>query len=110
MERETQELHCHNCNNYVQFKIDTEQNGNHEIVCPVCGHIHYRLVVNGIITESRWNSNNNNVITGSFYIATILSSSVTSSYSAYVVNSPSTSDCTVFTYGSWGNNGTQGFI
>jgi DNA-directed RNA polymerase subunit RPC12/RpoP len=114
MEREKQELHCHNCDCYVQFEIDTQQNGNHEIRCPNCGHIHYRLVVNGIITESRWNPNNNvligNVYTGTLYTATIISYGTTSVYGNYVINSPSSSDCTVFTYGSWGNNGTQGFI
>ncbi len=113
MERETQELHCHNCNCYVQFKIDTEQNGNHEIRCPNCGHIHYRLVVNGIITELRWNNNNaliGNQYTGIFCTATILSSSSASQYGTYVANSPLTSDCTVFSYNTWGNNGNTGYI
>jgi transcription elongation factor Elf1 len=37
---EAQELHCHNCDKYVQFTIDTELNGNHVLECPNCGHEH----------------------------------------------------------------------
>ena len=49
MNKQRQELHCHACNNYVQFDIDVEQNGNHVIICPNCGHEHCRVVRNGII-------------------------------------------------------------
>ena len=53
---ERQELYCHGCGNYVQFDVDMSLNGNHELTCPVCGHIHYRVVQNGRITEERWRS------------------------------------------------------
>ena len=55
---EMQELHCHNCNGYVQFPIDMSLNGNHELKCPACGHSHYRVVENGIITGERYDSAN----------------------------------------------------
>ena len=55
---ERQELHCHNCDRYVQFDIDTELNGRHILNCPNCGHEHYRIVSDGIITDERWGSNN----------------------------------------------------
>lgn len=51
---ERQELSCTECGRYVQFDMDFELDGNHEIMCPECGHIHYRVVENGKITETRW--------------------------------------------------------
>lgn len=53
-----QELHCHNCNRYVQFELDLAINGNHVLNCPNCGHQHYRVVCNGRITGDRWASAN----------------------------------------------------
>ena len=53
---ERQEIHCHNCNRYVQFTIDLALNGNHTLDCPNCGHQHFRYVENGIITDVRWRS------------------------------------------------------
>lgn len=53
---ERQELHCHACNQYVQFDIDLSLNGNHVLECPNCGHEHFRVVKDGVITESRWKS------------------------------------------------------
>lgn len=60
---ERQELHCHDCNRYVQFDIDVELNGNHVLECPNCGHEHCRVVDNGIITDVRWDQRNGNVPT-----------------------------------------------
>lgn len=57
-----QEIHCHNCLKYVQFDLDLEMNGNHELTCPVCGHKHLRVVKNGEITEERWGTTNAPVI------------------------------------------------
>lgn len=51
-----QELACTNCNRYVQFNMDFALDGNHEITCPKCGHVHYRVVRDGKITEDRWQS------------------------------------------------------
>jgi hypothetical protein len=53
---ERQELYCHACNGYVRFNIDTALDGNHTIICPNCGHEHYRLVNKGVITDIRWKS------------------------------------------------------
>ena len=53
---ERQELFCHNCSMYVQFNMDMSINGNHTLTCPNCGHKHYRVVWNGIITDDRWAS------------------------------------------------------
>ena len=52
--KERQEIHCHECNRYVQFDIDMGLDGQHVLNCPNCGHLHYRVVRNGIITAERW--------------------------------------------------------
>jgi hypothetical protein len=51
---EAQELHCHNCNNYVRFNLDLSIDDNYKLICPSCGHEHYRVVRDGIITDERW--------------------------------------------------------
>ena len=55
-----QELHCHNCQQYVQFDMDEEMDGEYEIECPDCGHMHCRVVEKGRITDKRWDSRNGN--------------------------------------------------
>lgn len=37
-------------------ELDLGLNGNHEITCPYCQHIHYRVVENGVVTEDRYRS------------------------------------------------------
>lgn len=53
-----QELWCHECESYVQFPIDLSLDGNHVLNCPKCGHEHCRVVENGRITSTRWDSRN----------------------------------------------------
>lgn len=53
-----QELHCHACNGYVQFELDTAINGNHVLNCPNCGHEHCRVVRDGKISDVRWDQRN----------------------------------------------------
>ncbi len=55
---ESQELHCHACGQYVQFRLDMNMNGAHVLNCPHCGHEHCRVVQDGIITEDRWDRRN----------------------------------------------------
>lgn len=57
-QRRRQELHCHECQQYVQFVVDLNLNGNHVLNCPNCGHEHCRVVKDGVITEDRWDSRN----------------------------------------------------
>lgn len=49
-----QELHCHNCDNYVRFDLDLSVDGDYKLICPSCGHEHYRVVKDGNITDQRW--------------------------------------------------------
>jgi len=53
-----EELHCHNCNQYVQFDLDYSMDGNHILDCPKCGHEHCRVIKNGQITGDRWDGRN----------------------------------------------------
>lgn len=52
------DLECHNCYDHnlpshFTAVIDYDLNGNHEIECPRCGHIHYRIVKDGKVTGDR---------------------------------------------------------
>lgn len=114
MKKERQELHCHACNQYVQFDIDIEQNGNHVIICPNCGHEHCRVVQNGIITEARWDRRNGGYINfnpSTAYYTTGVGYSSSSVYTAYVVNTGSGTDTAAFSYASWntGGAGSSGY-
>jgi DNA-directed RNA polymerase subunit RPC12/RpoP len=102
MNKERQELWCHECERYVQFNIDMELNGNHVIICPNCGHEHCRVVQNGFITENRWDRRNGGGGVQTYSASGITSTSI-STYAAYSTVSPN--GC-VFTYGSWLNSGT----
>lgn len=101
-----QELHCHECNKYVQFEIDTGLEGNHVLICPVCEHEHCRVVRAGIVTDKRWGSRNGNMQT--FYISTnTITSTSISTFDNYFNTSStnSTNDDIVnnFAYDSWMN-------
>lgn len=92
---ERQELHCHNCEQYVQFDLDLSLDGNHVLACPNCGHEHCRVVRRGRITDIRWDSRND-----SFPVSNITFSPV-STYASYKCTTSSTSN--VFLYQSWMN-------
>jgi len=91
MEKEKQELYCHECGMYVQFELDLGLNGNHVLKCPNCNHEHCRVVKNGKITDERWDSRNN---TYSVSYATFS----TSSLCLY------STDSTGYMVGSWFNS------
>ena len=50
------DMHCTNCSKGFLATIDFDVDGNHEIVCPLCGHSHYRVITAGKITGERWDS------------------------------------------------------
>lgn len=54
MARVTFEFYCMECSKYFDVKLDMSTNGYYRIHCPNCGHIHYRSVVNGKITDERF--------------------------------------------------------
>lgn len=78
------ELHCHNCDKYVQFIIDQGLDGNHVIPCPNCGHEHCRVVKNGLITDDRWDSRNGDTYyVAGYNTAYTSSATIASTSSAY---------------------------
>ena len=72
-----QELYCHACNSYIQFNLNLDRDGRHEINCPRCGHVHYRYVYDGRITTQRYNSY------GQTYVATSITTSMRSAVDDY---------------------------
>lgn len=96
---ERQEIHCHNCDRYVQFDIDTGLNGRHVLNCPVCGHEHCRIVRDGKITDERWDQRNANMQFMPTYSATNATTSATSV--SYAIYSGSTSATTPYTSDLW---------
>lgn len=49
-------LHCHSCRSGFVAFLNYDVDGNHRIVCPRCGHIHYRVIDKGIVTSDRYDS------------------------------------------------------
>ncbi len=91
---EKQELHCHDCERYVQFEVDMSLNGNHVLECPKCGHEHCRVVQNGIITDDRWDRRNKTHKVGASTWTYVCTSSSTSSGSTFLAASWTNSTCT----------------
>lgn len=49
---------CTDCRKVFIAKINYDLNGNHKINCPYCGHEHWRVIKNGVMTGDRWGSQN----------------------------------------------------
>jgi len=56
------QFHCTSCGKYFNFKLNTSLEGNYRIHCPNCGHIHYRKVLNGEITDTRFPENSTSIL------------------------------------------------
>lgn len=55
------DMDCHSCRSLnlpdrFIATIDYSLNGNHEIECPRCGHLHYRVIKEGKVTSERYSS------------------------------------------------------
>lgn len=99
---EAQELWCHDCKRYVQFKMDMSLNGNHVLNCPNCNHEHCRVVENGKITDIRWDSRPGR---NQRYTATATGSTIASTFTTYT-SASSTAASSTFLYTAWMNVGT----
>lgn len=55
------DMYCHACSSSFVAIINFDLDGNHQIECPKCGHIHYRLVQHGRVTSERYHSDSRNV-------------------------------------------------
>lgn len=102
---ERQEIHCHDCGQYVQFDIDVSMNGNHVLNCPVCGHEHCRVVKDGIITEDRWDSRNGSSIMINTSTMSVTSTSTWDTYTttASTGTTGATTADTYYLYDAWLN-------
>ena len=56
-----QEEYCHNCNKYVIYEFD-DSTERQIIICPNCGHQHYRELDEGTIVNIRLEGTNQNKI------------------------------------------------
>lgn len=96
---EQQELFCHNCQNYIQFSLNIEIDGNYELKCPKCNHSHYRIVRKGKITDERYKSSNQN-----YYNIVATTYSASSTYTLYAgISTATTASAKQFLYGAWSN-------
>ena len=49
---------CTDCHKVFIAKINFDLDGNHKILCPYCGHEHWRVIKKGVVTGDRWGSQN----------------------------------------------------
>lgn len=99
---ERTDLHCYACNQYFGVELDMSLNGNHEISCAHCGHIHYRVVRDGRVTGERYRSS-----AGATYYA----NTTTNTYiTASTGGSTQTSNMYTWTGAQWANMGTGGTL
>ena len=47
---------CTNCSKQFVAKLNYDKDGEHRIVCPHCGHEHFRVIKKGVMTSERWGS------------------------------------------------------
>lgn len=52
------DLDCTSCGKVFVAKLNFDLDGNHKILCPYCGHEHWRVIKKGVVTGSRWGSQN----------------------------------------------------
>jgi len=50
------DMYCHDCDKNFIATLDYDIDGNHEIICPQCGHEHCRVIEGGKVTSDRWDS------------------------------------------------------
>ena len=50
------DLDCHACGKVFVAELDYSLSGNHRIECPVCRHVHFRVITNGKVTGDRHDS------------------------------------------------------
>lgn len=77
---------CTNCGSKFIAELDLELNGNHEIICPHCQHVHYRVVRDGVVTEDRWRSSAGPTIAVNTYTISTWAMTTASSYDYSTAN------------------------
>lgn len=54
--RTKEEFYCAECSRYFLTWLREDMTGNYSFECPNCGHIHYRFIKEGLITQDRHSS------------------------------------------------------
>lgn len=67
MSKEKKEFLCTECHKYFDIKLNISLDGNYRVHCPNCGHIHYRAVRKGAITDTRFTDNSQDVLIEDLY-------------------------------------------
>ena len=67
MAREKFQFYCTECHKYFDILLNTALNGNYRVHCPKCGHVHYRTLKDGQITEIRFDKNDSNILIEDIY-------------------------------------------
>ena len=57
MARHAHEFNCTNCSWFNYPMLSDQMNGNYTIICGNCGHEHYRVIKDGVVTEDRHDKN-----------------------------------------------------
>lgn len=52
------DVDCTDCGKVFVAKLNHDLDGNHQILCPYCGHEHWRVIKKGVVTGDRWGSQN----------------------------------------------------
>jgi DNA-directed RNA polymerase subunit RPC12/RpoP len=53
MSRRSEEFYCTECKKYFLTYLRESMWGNYTIECPNCGHHHFRVIKDGLVTEQR---------------------------------------------------------
>jgi DNA-directed RNA polymerase subunit RPC12/RpoP len=67
MPKVKKEFLCTECHKYFDIKLNISLDGNYRVHCPNCGHIHYRAVSKGEITDTRFTDNSKNILIEDLY-------------------------------------------
>lgn len=67
MPKEKKEFLCTECHKYFDIKLNVSLDGNYRVHCPNCGHIHYRTVKKGVITDTRFPDNHESILIEDLY-------------------------------------------
>lgn len=67
MARVKHEFYCTCCCKYFDIKMNLNLDGNYRIHCPNCGHVHYRQIVKGKITNTRFPVNDCKILIEDIY-------------------------------------------
>ena len=94
-------LNCHNCGGYFNVDFNDDLNGRHIVNCPRCNHEHCRVIVNGEVSEDRWDSRNPQGVFGA---------TQSYSYTGYAYTTSATNYSTAYTgasYYTWASSATN---